>query len=173
MHSTRIYSRIATAARAAVGVAILAGGFSVVTAVPASAAPNSKVNACLEGDIGPYDVVGSWTSDHKYRLKCGDPTKGLLHIADGHGGDGHTEKYGKEFLKCLSRIATTFNDKDGNTPGTTLRTYTNDYGTASFLFDNRSKDILTAYTKMGRSHTGPSDANWARCASDDAGITTG
>lgn len=154
--------------RTAIAMAALTVGLGVVTAAPADAATSTKVTQCLDGDLGPYDVVGQWSTDSTYRLKCGDPTKGLLHIADGHGGDAHTKQYGKEFLKCLGRIAASYNEKPGNTRNTMLRTYTNDFGIASFLYDNSSKDILTAYTSMGRTSTGATDSNWARCASDYA-----
>ena len=107
------------------------------------------IDECIEGLLLPSDVIAGWGRDNKtYQLRCGDPTKGLLHIEEGHGPlSGST---GDTFINCLGKIIQVGTDEGpGNPPNSTLFqiNYTSGRGgKAVALVDNASGDVLTAYT---------------------------
>jgi hypothetical protein len=77
---------------------------TAISASPASSDGLATVKGCLSGEYGPYDVVESWENRKgEFRLLCGDHTKGLLHIDDGHGplDRGNTDSL---FLACMDKI---------------------------------------------------------------------
>jgi hypothetical protein len=78
------------------GISLVAAASGLLVAAPTVQAStqaqgpgisyDADASECLSGDAGPYDTVASvdeWGFDDKY-LYCGDLTKGVLHINEGH-----------------------------------------------------------------------------------------
>jgi hypothetical protein len=113
----------------------------------------------LEGFLLPSDIIEGWgRGDITYQLRCGDPTKGLLHIESDHGPlEGAT---GDVFSACLGKILQ-FGEDFGKAKPVNSLLYQLSYssgngGKATAIVDTSTGDVLTAYT------TGTS-REWSDC----------
>jgi hypothetical protein len=142
------------------GVSLIAANPAGGAAVASVSAPTTSSHAavspklpaideCLEGLLLPTDTIAGWgRDDNTYQLRCGDPTKGLLHIDAGHGPlEGAP---GDVFINCLGKIIQFGTDEGpGNPTNSTLFQVSYSSGSggkAVALVDNGSGDVLTAYT---------------------------
>lgn len=79
-----------------------------------------EVQDCLDGDAGPYDYVfQAFGFRPTATLRCGDPTKGVLHIDDRHPIDDPTA-----FLGGVQNVFSFGElERPGSMPNTSLYRY--------------------------------------------------
>ncbi len=115
---------------------------------------------CLDGDGGPHDLVQTWilsssNPDQSIQLRCGDPTKGVLHIDHDHPITSDAK-----FLTCLDKVFFRGHAAGaGTSAGTTQWKYSFTGGTATAVYINSTGDILTAYASGNTKSN-----NWTACA---------
>lgn len=147
--------------RRILGTFVVVLAMSIAVASPAAAAGRLvPVQDCLDGDAGPFDYAvqvqaGGFTI---FELRCGDPTKGVLHIDAGHPIEPGSEV---AFKDCIQNIVSGRDVGPGNPPNSVVRTWAYRGGTGTIVYDDSSdtKVILTAYTSNG-----PRGNNWRDCA---------
>jgi len=82
-----------------------------------------------------------------YNLRCGDRITGIIHINNDHPMQTNTD----DFLRCVAVTILYGDPTAGNPPGTTVFAafYEGVNATSYVLVDDRSRDVLTAYTNKG------------------------
>lgn len=118
----------------------------------AAEAANTSASACLQGLEGPYTVVNSYGG---LNLKCGDPTKGILHINADHpiNEDGADDVH---IDQCMNNIVAYGAPAAANPGNSSKRITRPSGGYAQIVWDSDTKDVITMYTSDSN--------NWAACA---------
>lgn len=122
---------------------LVADASNAATRGPVALADAVTVEECLSGEAGPYDhVFQAFGYRPTATLRCGDPTKGVLHIDGGHPIDDPGS-----FTSCVQNIFSFgYLERPGETPNTSLYRFDYSGGSARGLYDNQTGDILTVYT---------------------------
>jgi hypothetical protein len=131
-----------------------AAGLLLAVSAPAlpALASTTSASACLNGYSGPYDLVNSYAG---INLKCGDPSKGVLHIDASHPiatngrDDVHVDR-------CMDNILAYGRSVTANPGNTAKRITRSSGGYAQIVWDSRTKDVITMYTSDSN--------NWTACA---------
>lgn len=121
------------------------------TALPA-AANDASASSCLKGYDGPYEVVNSYRG---IVLKCGDYSKGIIHIDDGHP----ISESGRDDVRverCMNNIIGYGKSAPANSGNTARRITRPSGGWAQIVWDSSSKNVVTMYTSDNN--------NWKACA---------
>lgn len=135
----------------------------IETSATAEVTPLATVADCFVGDAGPYDIVGGpWSvqppAGYTVQLRCGDPTKGVLHIEASHPVEGNTAN----FSGCVDNVLRYGSYlQEGTAPGSIVWQYQYAVAggtlSASVVFDSNTGDVLTAYAGGGQGN------DWTRC----------
>jgi hypothetical protein len=133
--------------------AVAASSLLVVCApvLPASAATTSA-SACLKGYDGPYALVNAYAG---VNLKCGDPSKGVIHIDASHpiAEDGRDDVH---VDRCMNNILAYGKSVSANAGNAAKRITRSSGGYAQLVWDSSTKDVITMYTSDSN--------NWTACA---------
>jgi hypothetical protein len=139
-------------ARSVVAAGVFVASGFLFTPTAAEAAANTSASACLQGFEGPSVIVNSYGG---LNLRCGDPTKGILHIDSSHpinehgADDVHVDR-------CMNNIVGLGSPVSAN-PGNAAKRITRPSGGwAQIVWDTGTKDVITMYTSDNN--------NWAACA---------
>lgn len=139
-------------ARPIVAASVSAASVFLFTPAAAEAAARTSASACLQGLSGPYDLVNSYGG---LNLKCGDPTKGVLHIDSSHpiNEDGADDVH---INRCMNNIVGLGVPRAASGGISAKRITRPSGGWAQIIWDSGTKDVLSMYTSENN--------NWAACA---------
>lgn len=138
MQSTRVPNHKQVVAAAAVLLALLLSVFSTTSAQAAT----TSASACLQGFAGPTAVVNSYGG---ITLKCGDLTKGVIHIDQSHpiSESGRDDVNVEECMNNIIAYGSPIAASSGNS-AKRWRTASGVY--AYIVWRTSQRDVVTMYT---------------------------
>lgn len=145
---------------ATLAAVMLASGLTLIVAPAANAQSITMqpASSCLNGQAGPRDLVSVAGLTLNYKLLCGDPTKGVVHIASTHP-ISETGSDDQNVSGCFMRTVNDGHDVPAN-PGNKAFAVTNSAGvTSTVVFDTNTDEAITLFTNGGAGN------NWAGCNS--------
>lgn len=145
---------------AALAATTTAFGITLIVSAPANAQQITMepASSCLNGQAGPRDLVSVAGLTLNYKLLCGDPTKGVVHIAATHP-ISETGSDDRNVSGCFMRTVNDGHDVPAN-PGNKAFAVTNGAGvTSTVVFDVNTNEAITLFTNGGAGN------NWAGCNS--------
>lgn len=135
-------SRIPVRIRFTTGLAMLFALLLSALSVTSAQAATTSASACLQGFSGPTAVVNSYGG---IKLKCGDLTKGVIHIAQSHPirENGADDVNVEECMNNIIAYGTSTSASSGNS-AKKWRTASGVY--AYIVWRTSQKDVVTMYT---------------------------
>lgn len=135
-------TRVPVRTRVVTGLTLLFALLLSALSVTSAQAATTSASACLQGFSGPTAVVNSYGG---ITLKCGDLTKGVIHIDQSHPirENGADDVNVEECMNNIIAYGTSISASSGNS-AKRWRTASGVY--AYIVWRTSQKDVVTMYT---------------------------